>query len=265
MKKITIITINYNNREGLERTIRSVISQDYPALEYIVIDGGSTDGSKEVIEKYADKIDFWVSEPDKGIYNAMNKGVSHATGEYVNFMNSGDCMYSPTTISDIFSIQRTDDIILGRTYSADNNIELFTPPADITLYFMFSATLSHQGAFIKLDIQKKHLYDESLKIVADWKFFTQCLILDNCSVDITDVAVCSFDVEGVSSTNKEKTYKEKMLALKDLVPERIIADYERMKQSECLTQTLTPKLRKAYRLDKVIYKTVSFILRISGK
>ena len=87
--KYSIITINYNNRDGLEMTINSVLGQSYQDLEYIIIDGGSTDGSVEVIKKYESRIDYWVSEPDKGVYNAMNKGIGKASGDYLNFMNSG--------------------------------------------------------------------------------------------------------------------------------------------------------------------------------
>ena len=90
MKKISIITINYNNCEGLRRTIESVVNQTCRDFEYIIIDGGSTDGSVDVIKRYADNIDYWVSEPDKGIYNAMNKGIRMATGDYVQILNSGD-------------------------------------------------------------------------------------------------------------------------------------------------------------------------------
>ncbi|MBR6286896.1 MAG: glycosyltransferase [Bacteroidaceae bacterium] len=265
MKKITVITINYNNREGLEKTIRSVISQDYPALEYIVIDGGSTDGSKEVIEKYADKIDFWVSEPDKGIYNAMNKGVSHATGEYVNFMNSGDCMYDSHVVSSIFSRNPTESIIVGRVVTNTGRRWTTPPKYDLSFYDLYSGAIAHQGAFISTALQRKYPYDEQLRIVSDWKFFIQAAIFDNCSFKYVDDLVCRYDTTGISTTNPERMHNEKKEVLRTLLPERIIADYERMKQSECLTQTLTPKLRKAYRLDKIIYKTVSFILRISGK
>ena len=97
--KLTVVTINYNNCKGLEKTLRSVTSQLTPEVEYVVIDGGSTDGSVDLIKRYEKNISFWVSEPDKGIYNAMNKGIAHAKGEYINFMNSGDCFHSPDVLS----------------------------------------------------------------------------------------------------------------------------------------------------------------------
>jgi glycosyltransferase involved in cell wall biosynthesis len=109
--KISIITINYNNREGLERTFDSVFSQNYTNFEYIVIDGASNDGSKELIDQFSDKITFWVSEPDKGIYNAMNKGIDQVNGEYVFFLNSGDVFLDSNSLEKVSEELHTDDII----------------------------------------------------------------------------------------------------------------------------------------------------------
>ena len=113
--KYSIITINYNNRDGLENTIKSVINQTCQDFEYIVIDGGSTDGSVDVINKYADKIDYWISEPDKGIYNAMNKGILRAHGEYLNFMNSGDYFYDNEVLEKMYSCC-VNDMVVGKDY-----------------------------------------------------------------------------------------------------------------------------------------------------
>lgn len=92
--KVSVVTICYNSVQFIEKTIQSVLSQTYPNIEYIVIDGGSTDGTKEIIEKYSSRISYWCSEKDRGIYDAMNKGIRKATGEWINFMNSGDCFVS---------------------------------------------------------------------------------------------------------------------------------------------------------------------------
>ena len=110
---LSIITINYNNAAGLEKTIKSVISQTCKRYEFIIIDGGSKDGSKDIIEKYQDQITYWVSEPDNGIYNAMNKGVKVAKGEYCIFMNSGDIFVDNDVIRDVFNIGFSADIITG--------------------------------------------------------------------------------------------------------------------------------------------------------
>ena len=101
--KLSIITINYNNREGLKRTIESVVNQTFTDFEWILIDGGSTDGSKELIEQYSNRFSYWVSEPDNGIYNAMNKGLRAAKGDYLQFLNSGDRLYNAQSLASCFS------------------------------------------------------------------------------------------------------------------------------------------------------------------
>ena len=114
--KFSIITVNYNNKEGLRNTIESVIHQTYRDFEYIVIDGGSTDGSVDILKKYDQQINYWVSEKDSGIYNAMNKGISKAHGEYLNFMNSGDCFYALDNLERVAKYQYETDFIVGRDY-----------------------------------------------------------------------------------------------------------------------------------------------------
>ena len=112
--RITVVTVAFNAREALETTIRSVAGQDYPNLEYIVIDGGSADGSLEVIERHAADITRWVSEPDRGIYDAMNKGVAMATGDYCIFMNAGDTFVAPDTVNTVVAgMERGDDVVYG--------------------------------------------------------------------------------------------------------------------------------------------------------
>ena len=123
MQKLSIITINYNNFEGLNRTLKSVINQNLKNFEYIVIDGGSTDGSKELIEKYADKISYWVSEPDRGIYHAMNKGIVKASGEYLLFMNSGDLFYNNFILNEVIDDISKYDLIYFDILIRDGNKE----------------------------------------------------------------------------------------------------------------------------------------------
>lgn len=259
--KISVITINYNNVEGLERTMMSVFSQTNRCYEYIIIDGGSTDGSVEIINSYSGKIDFWVSEKDRGIYNAMNKGVAHAHGDYCVFMNSGDSFYNQTVLDRICLLNDNKDIIVGKVVS-NTNVSLFLPPTrDISLYYLYSGTVAHQGAFIKTDLLRQYPYDEDLRIVSDWKFFVKTIIEYNCSIIFVDEYVAKFDIEGVSTSNPEQMWKEKEKVLFDLFPSRILEDYRFFKSSECLTQTLTPMLRHHYRIDKILYT----IGRLLGK
>ena len=101
--KLSIVTINYNNLSGLQKTIDSVLQQSFKDYEWIIIDGGSTDGGKELLEKNQNHFAYWCSEPDKGIYNAINKGLSHATGDYIQFLNSGDWLYDSTILEKVFT------------------------------------------------------------------------------------------------------------------------------------------------------------------
>ena len=172
--KFSIITINFNHRDGLQKTIESVINQTYSDYEYIIIDGGSDDGSVEVIKEYSDKITYWVSERDKGIYNGMNKGITKANGTYINFMNSGDVFYSKDTLEKVCSLMDDSDFIIGKDYNKDPDTgEVFTTilPSRISMAAFYMWTLPHQSAFIRRSLFDHSPYDESLRIVADWKFY----------------------------------------------------------------------------------------------
>lgn len=177
MPKLSIITINLNNSKGLQKTIESVVNQTITDFEYLVIDGGSTDGSVEVIKKYADKIAYWVSEPDKGIYNAMNKGIKVATGEYCLFLNSGDTLYNSDILNETSQyLSGKYDLICGSVhYWLNDKMGIKKPFSNFTMSKLLKKTLPHQGCFIRhklfLDIG---YYDENLKIVSDWEFFVQC-------------------------------------------------------------------------------------------
>lgn len=261
--KISVITINYNNAIGLRKTIESVVCQTYNNYEYIIIDGGSTDKSVDVITEFSEKITYWVSEPDKGIYNAMNKGFAVATGDYCIFMNSGDCFYDENVFTGFSEICHQEDIVVGLVYNKSNNALLFSQPKKIiSLYNLYSSTIPHQGAFIKTTLQKKFPYNENLKIVADWDFFVHAVILANCSIRFTNLPIALFDIEGVSTSNPQVTWNEKEMVLKQIFPQRVIADYQQMKASECLTQTLTPQLRKKYKIDKLLYMIGTLLLKI---
>ena len=163
--KLSIITVNFNHKEVLKDTILSLIIQKYfDNYEFIVIDGGSSDGSKDIIEKYARHIDYWVSEKDEGIYNGMNKGIRVAKGDYLIFMNSGDTFYNDHVLKDVFCVDRNADFITGN-HAVGSDIH--TSPRDVTCRYMFITALYHQATFIKAKTFKDQLYDEHLKIVVD--------------------------------------------------------------------------------------------------
>ena len=263
--KYSVITINYNNKLGLRHTIESVVGQTFDDYEYIIIDGGSSDGSVDVIQEFTQYIDFWVSEKDGGIYNAMNKGVAQSHGDYCIFMNSGDEFFNNQVLRNLNNYGTNEDIMIGKVV-IDNQRHIISPPPlseKVTLYHLYSGSIPHQGSFIKTALLRKYPYDESLKISSDWKFFLQTLIIDNCSFRFLDEYVAIYDMEGLSSTNPKLMRSEKDRVLSLLFPPRVLADYEYMKASECLTQTLTPQLRLHYTIDKLLYRIGLFFLKIA--
>lgn len=263
MMHYSVITINLNNCEGLCRTIKSVVGQTLKDFEYIVIDGGSTDESVDVIRNNEDHITYWVSERDNGIYHAMNKGVSKAHGDYCIFMNSGDCFYNNNVLDHLKGYGAEEDVIVGKVSIDENNHVISPPPKDeLTLYHLYYGAIPHQGSFIRTDLLRKYPYDESLKISSDWKFFIQALIVGNCSIRYVNEFVAKYDMNGISTANSELMRMEKDNVLATLFPPRVLADYQRMKKSECLTLSLTPQLRKYYSIDRILYTIGHLLLKI---
>lgn len=209
--KYSIITVNYNNKEGLRQTIESVIHQTFRDYEFIVIDGGSTDGSAEVLKEYDAQISYWVSEPDGGIYQGMNKGIAKATGDYLNFMNSGDCFYSPEILEKVSSYQSDADFIVGKDYHFNSEINKghasIQPPRTTMMHF-FMATLDHQSSFIKRELFKNSPYDESHRLVSDWIFFTEKIVKEDKQVQFIPDIVCRREEGGLSEQQWQKNRKE---------------------------------------------------------
>lgn len=213
---ISIITINYNDAEGLSRTIESVLSQTSKEIEYIVIDGDSTDGSKEVLMKYSSEISYWVSEKDSGIYNAMNKGWRIATGEYCLFLNSGDYLYDKYVIEKMITFMEANnqDIIYGDLNMFDDQksrIRLFDEP--VSLYYFYYSFLPHPASFIKKSLlEKLNGYRENYRVISDWIFFVEALVAQATLVKI-NLTVSAFYNLGVSSTsNINALEKERVLS-----------------------------------------------------
>ena len=228
--KLSIITICYNNRQGLEKTLRSVCAQLTPEVEYIVIDGGSTDGSVDLIKQHADHITYWVSEPDKGIYNAMNKGIAVAKGEYVNFMNSGDCFVSDDVISRVLPRLQGKDFYVGDEEHGDKIIK-----APLTIHFthILYRALSHQSTFIRTQLLKQRPYLETYKIASDWEQMFYELIMKDASYERLPFLVASFDTNGISSTNTKLHKEETDHVRHTYIPNRILqlmGDNDRLQQ-----------------------------------
>ena len=257
--KLSIITVNYNDAEGLERTIKSVISQTFHDYEFIIIDGGSIDGSVDVIKQYENHIDYWVSEKDGGIYPGMNKGLRQAKGDYLNFMNGGDCYHSSDVLEKIFSLETDADIITGN--HSENGLRN-VGKGGVTMLDLYKWAIDHQASFIRREIALRHPYDEKYRIVSDWKFFIEALIFDNCSFFFTDTIIVNVDMTGISNTNHELDRQERAAVLKELLPERILNDYKLLMSIHSDLLNIAPKITKSQSIRKVIVKIAKFLLLI---
>lgn len=249
--KLSIVTINYNDARGLAKTLKSVADQHIPEgfqLEHIIIDGASTDSSVDVIRDYemsliniGDSLTNigvslkWVSEKDKGIYNAMNKGIRMATGDYCQFLNAGDMLASPDVVAQMFASmveKQFPDILYGQMNKvfADGTVahDFSGGGREYTLMQAYHGCLNHSPAYIRRSLFDKFgLYDETLKICSDWKWYLQAIVLGGTQAVYAPVQVTIFDMGGISETRKDILEEERTRLLKELVPPGILHDYDR--------------------------------------
>jgi glycosyltransferase involved in cell wall biosynthesis len=198
--RITIVTVTYNAKQHLEKTIKSVIEQDHPNIEYIIIDGASADGTIDIIKKYGKHISYWVSESDSGIYDAMNKGIDAATGEWINFLNAGDTFCSTNTISTLSQyFKKRYDLVHGLMYRNKPKREL-TAPYHSQKNPLDGCFIWHPTLFTKTKIMKKHKFDVSFKIAGDYNFFLQCLKA-NYNIKFIDMPIVDYMENGISQSN----------------------------------------------------------------
>jgi len=206
---ISIITVVFNGEKYLEETIQSVINQTYDNVEYIIIDGGSTDETLDIIKKYENQIDYWVSERDDGIYDAMNKGIDLASGEWINFMNAGDSFYDENIIKKVFFESKIEDfhVIYGNTLVKYSDSLLKNINAPAKLNFNTGLPFCHQSSFVKGIIQKKFKFSSLYSIYADYNFFIE-IYQNNVNFLYMNLTVSKFDYNGISSVKSLKHYME---------------------------------------------------------
>lgn len=256
--RLSIITINYNNLEGLKKTFKSVVNQTFADYEWIIIDGGSTDGSKEFIEANQDRFAYWVSEPDRGIYHAMNKGIRQAHGEYISFMNSGDYYAYKTTLANVIESNREADILFGyminekmrNVYSTDAMTN------NIPWYHLYSTTIPHQSAFIRGSLfDRVGLYDESFKITGDCKFFLNAILNHRASYEFIPTVVAIFEDGGISSRAdlSEEFARQRIGIIPDFITE---SDLQALSDMELLRRS---------RIGYLLYKLAYTIARLQRK
>ena len=235
---LSIITINRNNAVGLEKTMRSVAAQIDGDFEYVVIDGASTDGSVEVIRSFESSLGErlkWISEPDKGIYNAMNKGIAMATGDYLQFLNSGDSLVSndiTLRMTEALKNKGYPSILYGNMLKDMPGGKAMRDRCfagrEISFLGFYTGSLNHSSAYIRRSLFNRYgMYDEGFKIVSDWKWFLQAIILGGEKPVYVDMDVTLFDMNGISEKNKALDKTERRRVLNELIPSTILADYDR--------------------------------------
>lgn len=228
MLAVSIITINLNNQNGLQKTLNSVIHQAFTDYELIVIDGGSTDGSVELLGSMSNKIKYWCSEQDKGIYHAMNKGLYKAMGQYCLFLNSGDWLTDNALIESFSFLINDISIVYGNVicHYSDKIIKPHSYPSLLSMRYFFNTTINHQCTFIKRDLLIKYGgYNESFKIHGDYDFWLKSIIVDNCTSRHLPIFVSNYDMNGLSSRSKILYEQERNMVLKQYFPNYILSDY----------------------------------------
>lgn len=219
--KVSVVTIVYNDVANIERTLQSVISQTYCDIEYIVVDGASTDGTSEIIGRYLSNLNKYICEKDTGIYNAMNKGLQVASGDYVIFMNSGDRFSSNSVVSQICAMvgERRPAMIYGHYHECVGDNIISTRSCRKPSKIWYGPVASHQSTLYNIDFIRHNSisYDENYRIAADYKFSLQTLMLSGGDAIQVDVCVSDFDTSGASNTNMDLGLNEANRARREIL------------------------------------------------
>ncbi len=210
---ITVITVVFNGEKHLEDTILSIVNQSYDNVEYIIIDGGSTDGTIDIIKKYDGQIDYWVSEKDDGLYYAMNKGLFLAAGDWVNFMNCGDSFFEKNTIDKVFKYINRKGVIYGDVmFSFDGTNSVYVKAKEL-VHFWKGMQFVHQASFVSSDLMRKYPFDISYKLIADYNSLYQ-IYLSNADFTYVNLPICKFLAGGLSDNNPNTILESKKMIFK---------------------------------------------------
>lgn len=257
--KLSVITVCYNDKAGLVQTLNSVRNQTYKNFQYIVIDGGSTDGSAEMMNDNMNFISYGISEKDAGIYNAMNKGIKVAEGEYCLFLNAGDSLYACDTIEKTIPLLGNADFISGDTLCtfSDGRTTLWKAVNKVSVYLMAIYSLSHQATFIRTSMLKERPYREDLKIVSDWEQMFYELIIKDRTYKRIDINVCRFAQGGVSSANAALREEERQKVLDE--------HFSKKMQSDIAHPNLLVRIATLADEGSRYYRVLEFVVRIIRK
>lgn len=229
MKKLTIVTINKNNLNGLKETASSVIKQRNTDFEWIVVDGMSIDGSIEYIKSISSFIDLYIIENDSGIYHAMNKGVNLSSGKYLLFLNSGDVL-----VDGLFNDGLIDGLSKDLEYG-DCLIKTRTgfltakQPDVLSFQSFYAGCICHQAAFVRRDLHIKYPFDEKLKLASCRRFFLDIIVFGNASYHYLGRPIAVYDTGGMSSLHKDKLVEEQSKYITSYLPQMVLYDMERLR------------------------------------
>lgn len=242
--KLSIITINRNNAEGLRKTMESVFAQTYRDFEYIIVDGNSTDESVKIIKDYSHQLEIgncplekfkWISEPDTGIYSAMNKGIKISTGEYCLFLNSGDFLIGKDVLARVFEHCDGSDILCARCNVSENGKVVWTsnPPEQITFGALYTVGLAHQSTFIKRSLfEACGLYREDFRYNSDIAFWYKSIIDNHATTQTIDVITTDYNMDGISS--RENHSEQYIREHKEILApyDKFIPDYDMYQKNQ---------------------------------
>lgn len=240
--KLSIITINWNNADGLRKTLESVAAQTNRNFEHIIVDGGSTDGSVDIIKDYEETIHrtpytirlLWISEKDNGIYNAMNKGIRMAKGEYLLFLNSGDALENAEVVENFYKADIKTDIATGIEKETNGHLIYPKKEEELSYSFFYDDTLMHQSTFIRRDaFERFGMYNEDNRIVSDWEWFFYAIMKQDAAYQPLDFVVALFDGEGISNSKRVlQAHNEEREGVRQRILPRVRRDYNELKRLE---------------------------------
>ena len=261
---LSIVTINLNNLRGLRRTLDSVLSQDSDHYEWIIIDGGSSDGSTELIEQHKQYVHYWESKPDRGLYHAMNKGLEKTTGEYIIFLNSGDCFCDESIVSDFCVSRPSADVIYGNTIFVDRDnkeVGRSNSPEYLRLsHFWHKGGLVHQSTFFSKNCFKRYHYNEHNQIASDTELYMH-LLYDGYSFIKWDRFVARFEIGGKSSIYNDG--REFNSIINRVLPPGVKADYDEIIQNRDVDlYILIRKIINSKRWVRNIARAILFPFRL---
>ena len=265
--KLSIITVNYNNADGLRATLQSVAEQKCRDFEYVVVDGGSTDGSVDAIREKESLISKWVSEPDGGIYEAMNKGVSMASGDYVLFLNSADRLAGAQVVEKILPHLIDKDYYVGGVERQERGGVMVFPPKTLRASYLMMNYLPHQATFIRRQLLLDRPYQTKYRIAADWEQMVYELVVCGKSYELLDICVTLFDVQGISSvrsTNLEQQ-KEREAILHEHFSDIVVSDYVGLTSYESKIKYALLKDPSVSRDMKILRNALKMVFKDIGK